>query len=324
MTRVYFRDTAKYEVVRFDQRTEQSRRKAWLLERRKGVGGSDVAAILGISPWATAYQVWLDKTGRKEPEDISGSLAVQMGVNNEPLLRKRFKDDHPGLIVVDGTNKSLVSRERPYMHASLDGLLYDPKTDSYGILEIKCVSADREYSDWVDYRGNYVIPTYYMAQVTHYMVVTGYQWGYVRVAFGNRKDVDIRFTRDEADITAVTNVVEDFWTHYVQTDTPPQLRTIDDVKEAYPEDDGEIIETQDAQFDELAKKYSEYQAAEAENKRNKEEIKTQLAAMIGTSQGLISGHYKVTYKTSHRKERTVTYPATTVRTMRVTNIKEQE
>ena len=46
-------------------------RTDWLKARRKGIGGSDAASVLGISPWKSNVQLWEEKTGIAEPEDIS-------------------------------------------------------------------------------------------------------------------------------------------------------------------------------------------------------------------------------------------------------------
>ena len=55
-------------------------RAAWLAERRSGIGGSDIAAILGLSPWKTAVDVWLDKTGQREDDTVGDAEAVRWGV----------------------------------------------------------------------------------------------------------------------------------------------------------------------------------------------------------------------------------------------------
>ncbi|MFR9113894.1 MAG: YqaJ viral recombinase family protein [Bifidobacterium bifidum] len=63
------------------------------------------------------------------------------------------------------------------MHASLDGFIYDEASDSWGILEIKTANANRGRTDWHNDEGELIAPDYYMAQVTHYMAVTGFRWG---------------------------------------------------------------------------------------------------------------------------------------------------
>ena len=68
-------------------------RKEWLKARQKGIGGSDAASVLGISPWKTNVQLWEEKTGIKEPEDISEKEVVRFGKESEAAIRQLFQLD---------------------------------------------------------------------------------------------------------------------------------------------------------------------------------------------------------------------------------------
>lgn len=70
-------------------------RAEWLEARRDGLGASDAAAVLGISPWKTNVQLWEEKCRLVQPEDIGDKPAVQYGNDAEPLLRQFFALDHP-------------------------------------------------------------------------------------------------------------------------------------------------------------------------------------------------------------------------------------
>ena len=140
--------TGLFDVHRFRQRTKTDRESAWRKFRALGVGGSDMSTILGLNPYSTPYDLWLEKTGRQQPEDISGKWAIVKGNALEIELRRRFRQLHPEYQVIDGTDISLVSKEHPLMHASLDGFLYDSESDSFGVLEIKTANANRRASSW--------------------------------------------------------------------------------------------------------------------------------------------------------------------------------
>ncbi|MFR7431836.1 MAG: YqaJ viral recombinase family protein [Bifidobacterium bifidum] len=135
--------------------------------------------------------------------------------------------------VIDGTDISLVSDAHPVMHASLDGFIYDEASDSWGILEIKTANANRGRTDWHNDEGELIAPDYYMAQVTHYMAVTGFRWGYFYADIGEAEPVEVRFERDEDDVDAIIHAAEDFW-GFVARDEMPAL-TGADVAKAYPE-----------------------------------------------------------------------------------------
>lgn len=68
--------------------TREMTREEWLAERKTGIGGSDAAAVLGISPWRTPVDVWLDKTGRKQPGEETE--AMRIGAELEDFVARRY------------------------------------------------------------------------------------------------------------------------------------------------------------------------------------------------------------------------------------------
>ncbi|OXM99912.1 YqaJ viral recombinase family nuclease [Bifidobacterium vansinderenii] len=310
MVRVTFKQAAKqsgmFDVHSFrgSGTTKKSREAEWLKFRTKGVGGSDMSTILGLNTFETPARLWEEKTGRRTPDDISDKWSIVKGNALEPELRNRFKRIHAGeLETVDGSDKSLVSKEHPCMHASLDGLLYDPKTDSYGVLEIKTANEYRGKLHWHDQQGNLVIPDYYMAQVTHYLAVTGFTWGWVYADIGESEPVEIRFERDEQDVQTVINAAEEFW-HFVQNDEMPQLTGTDvdrvQAEQPYPEGFEQI---EDSDFDQLSALYESYAQAESDARKSKARIADRLKQLVGGQrEGLISPKWQVGYRTVHFKE----------------------
>ena len=183
MKRIPLKDTERYTLERFRQCKKTERHLAWLKSRKAGVGGSDMSTILGLNSFKTPYELWLEKTGRVEPEDISDKWAIVKGNALENELRKRFRSNHPEMLVTDGTDKQFIAREKPYLRASLDGILQG-EDGSFGILEIKTVG-NRRAGDW-------------------------------------HEPVEIPFEADVEDMAAIDKAAADFW-HFVTTDTPPQL-----------------------------------------------------------------------------------------------------
>lgn len=306
-------DNEMFKVKRFDASTKAAREAEWLEFRATGVGGSDMGAILGLNKYSTPYLLWLEKTGRSPHEDISDKWAVVKGNVLEGELRKRFKRLHPELEVWDGTDKTLVSNEHPCMHASLDGYIYDPQR-GFGVLEIKTANANRGRADWHDDDGNLIAPDYYMAQVTHYLAVTGWTYGVFYADIGEPEPVEVWFERDEEDIDIVVRRAEEFW-RYVTDDVPPALTTADEVRAVYPQDDGDLQPADSAEFDEIA---SAYEAAAADEKAARDRKKAcvdRLAVMVGEHQGITSVNWQVTYKTQCRAEHIV--KASTTRVLRV-------
>lgn len=119
MKRIPLKDTERYTVERFKQGKQVERHLAWLKSRKAGVGGSDMSTILGLNSFKTPYDLWLEKTGRVEPEDISDKWAIVKGNALENELRKRFRAQHPEMIVTDGTDKQFIMRGKPYLRLPL-------------------------------------------------------------------------------------------------------------------------------------------------------------------------------------------------------------
>lgn len=190
----------------------------WLAERRKGIGGSDVAAIMGLSAYSTPYQVWLEKT-RGIHEDISDKPSVIWGNILEPVVGEHYMDCHPDRHV-RRVNAIARSVERPWAQASLDYEVHDPEL-GWGVLEIKTAGWRRE-QDWED-----GVPVYYQTQVAHYLSVTGRPFADVAVLIAGQDYREYRVMRDEEDVAAVEAAVDEFWHEYVEDGIAPEAEALD-------------------------------------------------------------------------------------------------
>lgn len=148
-------------------RFEYPNRDAWL-NARKAIGGSDAACILGMNPWKTNVELYLEKTGQREPEDISDKELVKYGTDAEAPLRRLFALDHPDLKVHYRRFNMWTNDRYPWAHASLDGWLTD-KDGRLGVLEIKTTNImnSRQKEQWHN-----KIPDNYYIQVLHCMAIT--------------------------------------------------------------------------------------------------------------------------------------------------------
>jgi putative phage-type endonuclease len=126
-------------------------REDWLRERRRGIGGSEAAAILGLSPWATPLDVYLDKIG--EGEDVEETEAMYFGTILEGVVADEFSR-RTGL-KVRRRNALLTHPDYPWMIANIDRMVVGG-----GLLECKTCNA---FNPW-----NGVVPEHYQIQVQHY------------------------------------------------------------------------------------------------------------------------------------------------------------
>lgn len=151
-------------------------REEWLKHRTKGLGGSDISAVVGCNPYKDNVQLWKEKTGLIVPEDISDKPYVQYGTNAEYHLRELFKLDFPEYEVEYIENNSFKNSRFPWALASVDGLLketikIDDSTEVItraGILEIKTteIVQSMQKEKW-----NKQIPMNYYCQCLFYMAV---------------------------------------------------------------------------------------------------------------------------------------------------------
>ena len=146
-------------------------REEWLKHRSR-IGGSDASAIVGLNPYKTNTDLYLEKTGQKESLDISHKPYVEYGTKAEEHLRELFRLDFPQYQVQYFDNNMYLNSKYPFAHASLDGELAD-EDGRRGILEIKTTNIlqSMQKEKWRDR-----IPDNYFIQVLHYLMVTEFDF----------------------------------------------------------------------------------------------------------------------------------------------------
>lgn len=212
------------DLVATDQRA------AWLEHRRSGIGGSDVAAILGLSRWRTPLDVYLDKRG--ELPEQPDSEPMLWGRLLEPLILEEFARRHG--VVVEKIAQSLRDINRPWMLASLDG--WAPELNA--VVEAKTA---RTADGWGE-PGTDEIPAYYQTQVAHYMAVTGAQLAFVPVLIGASDFRVYQVERDERFLNDLAEAERAFWHDHVLPGVPPEPINAADAARLWARDNGETLE----------------------------------------------------------------------------------
>ena len=165
-------------------------REEWLQERKFGIGGSDAASIFGWSKWKSNVDLWEEKTGAKEPEDISDKPYVRFGHDAEPHIRELFALDHPEYeVFYESPYKIIRNAEHPWLFATLDGELVEVETERVGILEIKTTEIKRN-DQWKEWDGR--IPQMYFFQVCHQLLATGYDFVVLKARIKHKKGITVR------------------------------------------------------------------------------------------------------------------------------------
>ena len=160
----------------------------WLEQRKCGIGGSDAGTVLGVNKYKSNVELWLEKTGQSEPEDISNKPAVKFGKFAEQHLRELFKQDFPDYQVDYHEFWMYQNDKYPFIYATLDGELTAPD-GSKGILEIKTTTIQNK-SQWDEWEDK--IPDSYYAQVLHQLVATGWNFAVLKAYIRYYKDGELR------------------------------------------------------------------------------------------------------------------------------------
>ena len=191
--------------------TDNITNEEWLRWRQKGLGGSDIAPILGISKWSSAIDIWLSKTNQKH-DDCVQNEAMFWGTRLEPVIRDYFREV-TGKKVIE-VKAILQNIDHPYMIADIDGLTED-SSGNPAILECKCV-AEYKRKLW----DNDNIPIEYMCQVQHYMAVTGLGTTFVAALIGGNSFV-IREVHADKEMQEMLVAIEaDFWRKVINMERP--------------------------------------------------------------------------------------------------------
>jgi putative phage-type endonuclease len=223
-------------------------------EKQKGIGGSDVATILGLNPYKTAFTLWLEKTGQIEPPNLSGNQAIEWGNILEPVIREKFAKE-TGFEVLE--NHWVMQHElHDFMVANIDGEVIDPQfKGERGVLEIK-TAGERMKDQWTD--GP---PHHYMLQIQHYLAVLDYSYAYVAVLISGQTFKYFLIERDDYVIHQIIQAENEFM-EMVERNIAPEISghraDTEYLADAFPEDNGEIGEL-DETLEAFALRYSTVQ-----------------------------------------------------------------
>ena len=263
----------------------------WLALRRKSIGGSDAAAVMGASPYKSPYALWAEKVGRITPGDISSREAVRLGRDLEDYVADRWTED---------TGKRLrrarcvfYNSAYPFAHANVDRLVvgenagFEAKTTSdYGVLQ-QC----RE--------GRY--PDTWRLQMLHYMMVTGRERWYLGVLCFGRGFFCFELLRDEAAIAALAEAEQKFW-DCVERECPPVVdgseSTLEALRAVLGDSDGSAVA-----LDEVGHHVTDYVTLGEQIKAltgKQDAHKAAIMAHMGAAEKGVYGDVTVSFKSQRR------------------------
>jgi putative phage-type endonuclease len=221
-------------------------RDEWLAARRTGIGGSDIAAILGLSPWRTPLDVYREKIdGDQQPE----TEAMRWGRLLEDVIAREYAA-RAG-VRIQRINTLIRARDREWAIATLDRVVLPARgrarvcggelRGADGVLECKLVGPSGA-SMWGRGDDPDAVPLHCAAQCMWYLGITGLPWCDVAALIGGLRLIVRRIERDEETIAAMFARAETFWRDHVLARVPPPPSNAREAESAWPADNGEGLE----------------------------------------------------------------------------------
>lgn len=260
----------------------------WLQERTKGIGGSDAGVILGLNKYKTAFELWLEKTGQVEPQEID-SEAIYWGNQMEDVVAKEFEKRTDKK--VRRANFMFSHPEYPFIRANVDRMVVGESA----VLECKTASAYLSKEWEAD-----EVPATYLVQVQHYLGVTGKEKGYIAVLIGGNRFIWKEIERDEELINMIFEAEKNFWTVNVEQGIAPNLdgssAAEQYLKEKYAvaEKDKEIVLP--SEYKDLIYQYEQIKQDADLIKKAKTEIENKIKAELKDAEKGIIDSFVVTWK----------------------------
>jgi len=261
-----------------------------LQERKKGIGGSDAAAICGLSKWRTPLQVWEDKRGLSGP--IPDNEPMLWGRKLEPVVRQRYSDITGRVVRLP--DDILKHPTHEYMLANIDGF-----TDDQRGVEVKTAAYP---SGWGE-PGTDDIPIGYIFQVQHYMMITAFPVFDVPVLIGGN-DFRIYEVQEDKELQGLLMEKEAAFWELVQNNIPPAPTSFEDVQRLYKHSQAKTI-TATEDIENLLKELKNVKATQKDMDAQEETIKKTIMEFMKESDTILdlAGKTLATWKTSKPTKR---------------------
>ncbi|MDN8038811.1 YqaJ viral recombinase family protein [Burkholderia vietnamiensis] len=259
-------------------KTNDLSRDDWLAVRRTGIGGSDAAAAVGLNPYMSALELWLDKTGRAEglprPDPADTTSPTYWGLLLEPIV---------AAVYTQQTGHRVRKINAVLRHPSIPWMLANIDREIVGVPDVQileCKTAG-EFGARLWREG---VPEYVQIQVQHQLAVTGKTAAHVAVLLCGQALEVHRIDRDDALIARLIELEQRFW-RFVESDTPPPADGSESADRAlrhlYP-GNGETIDFSD-DYD-LSSVFTDLVAVRAEIE-TRQQLEAQLKQMIQEAMG---------------------------------------
>ena len=260
----------------------------WLKMREEGIGASEVAAILGLSPWETPFSLWLKKTHQVPPTEETDAMRRGHYLE-DAVVQWWMHETGEQVIKASAADIIYVHPQFPYMRVTPDRIVKGRKK----LLEVKSTAINM---------GD-TIPDYYLAQVTYQMYVTGIHEAELIYIQGGLTFGRFIVDYDEAFANFIASEVTAFWEENILGMKEPEAITVADlnfkVPKSTPDKSVEADATALEQISEIREKKAQYEALGKEI----DALQDSLKMFMSDSEAILdeSGNVLVTWKSGKDK-----------------------
>jgi putative phage-type endonuclease len=259
-----------------------------LNDRSKFIGGSDIAAVMGVSRWQTPLSLWAEKTGKVPPKEMSE--AMELGTELEDFVARKFSRK-TGL-KVRKDSKTYEHPNYPYLVAHIDRRVVG--TDE--ILEVKTCGAWKA-KEWEGEE----IPVEYVLQCNFYLGILAKEKCWLAILVGGQKFLVKHVSFDEELFRKQVEAAINFWEDCIQKDQPPLAIAADNelLVEMFPEAGPALLEIEDpekqADIDIAIERRFELLKEQEAIKEEKETIEAKLKQIVKDNSGIKTARYELAW-----------------------------
>ena len=260
----------------------------WLRHRQRSIGGSDAAAIVGLSAYVSPYTVWADKLGKIPPSE--DNEAMRQGRDLEQYVAERFAEATGKKVRRE--NNILINPDFPFAHANVDRIVIGEDAG------LECKTTNQLN---LKKFKNGEFPDHYYVQCMHYMMVTGCSKWYLAVLVLGREFLWFEIERDEEEIAALAKSEQEFW-KCVEQGVPPAAdgskSTTDTIQTMFPDSSESSVSL--FSFDNMLTQREDIKRSIGDLKALQDEIENKIKAYMQDASRGEADKYRVTWSTSER------------------------
>ena len=265
----------------------------FMRKRPHGIGGSDIAAVLGLSPFKTPLELWAEKVGHPGALEPQG-LHLRFGQHLEPFVASEY-DRVTGLHTSE-VGSPIFHPKHGFMFASIDRLVTrGPGVEAFvngrvvtdRLLECK-TSGVFSRGEW-GAEGTDQVPTAYLLQCAWYMAVSGCSQADIAVLIGNSDFRVFTVKRDMRLEGLMLEQAQRFWYDHILSCEPPPPQTAQDALILFPRDEKGLKLEADEETLEMLERYESASDEASQISAEAEDLRAQLMARMGHAQEITHG-----------------------------------